>query len=63
MFIEVTDSDGEKILVNTDHVEMIMGNTVYFAFNIPDGVEHDYIECKETYDEIKEMIFGGNHND
>lgn len=48
-FIEVTASKkGTKCLFNVRHIETVINSTVYFA-------QH-YIECKESYEEIRAKI-------
>lgn len=67
MFIEVTTPQGTKALVNTRHIEMVKGSTIYMAFNIPHGVEQDVeqdnIFCKESYEEIKTLILEARKNE
>ena len=58
-FIEVTDLDGRKRLVNTDWIEEIWEGdnaSIYFAYNCPSGVDQDSLVVKESYSEIKRMI-------
>lgn len=48
-FIEVTASNkGTKCLFNVRYIEKVIKSTVYFA--------QDYIECKESYEEIRAKI-------
>lgn len=48
-FIEVTTSKkGTKCLFNVRYIEKVIKSTVYFA--------QDYIECKESYEEIRAKI-------
>ena len=59
-FIEVTD-DIKTHLLNVKHIEEVWKDkngkyTIYFAFNIPDAVEQDYVTTFESYDEIKRRI-------
>lgn len=60
-FIEV-HREGDPILVNLDWVEQIMigdnGSTIYFAFNLPHGVEQDYVTVDEGYGEMQRKIWG-----
>ena len=63
-FIEVTDIDGRKRLINTDWIEEIWDNgdysTIYFAFNCPNGVDQDSLVVNESYEEIKRAVVLGN---
>lgn len=63
-FIEVHDVNGKSNLINLAQVEQIECETngrcvIYFAFSLPDAIEQDYIVPKETYEQIKSKIFGG----
>lgn len=63
--IEVTTPDGKKVLVNTRWIEQIeekdSGAAVYFAFNMPNAYEQDYLYTKESYkEEIKMKVWGCN---
>lgn len=51
-FIEVERDDGKKILVNTQYIEEVADNYIYFAFSVPNAYEQDSLKCKETYDEL-----------
>ena len=64
-FIEV-HRNGASYLINLAHVEEIEcdtdGNcTIYFAFSVPypNAIVQDSIMPDETYDQIKNKIFGG----
>lgn len=50
MFIEVTSTSNSKILVNINEVQDIIKSTIYFK------TKGDFINCKETYDEIKNKL-------
>lgn len=54
-FIEVTDSNGWKRLVNTIHITDIVGSRVYLSC-CEDGKQIN-IDCKETYEQIRRMIW------
>lgn len=60
-FIEV-HQDGDPMLVNLDWVEQIMGaesgSIIYFAFNLPYGVEQDTVTVDEGYGEMQRKIWG-----
>jgi uncharacterized protein YlzI (FlbEa/FlbD family) len=59
-FIEVTDLDGRKRLINTAWIEEIWEGdnaTIYFAFQADNMVDQDYLVVKESYAEIKKMIW------
>lgn len=58
-FIEVTDLDGIKRLINTDWIEEIWKGDnaiIYFAFKAEKMVDQDYIVVKESYEKIKRAI-------
>lgn len=55
-FIEVTDGSNEKRFVNVSQIEEIWNNTIYLSFIVPNAVSQDYIDCQETYEEIKQKI-------
>ena len=56
-FIEVTDTKtNEPCLINIDWIEEVDGNNIYFAFSTPSSIAQDYIQCKESYEEIKQKI-------
>ena len=62
-FIEV-HVNGVSYLINLAHVEEIICYTdgkctIYFAYSVPDAIEQDYMTPDETYDQIKNKIFGG----
>ncbi len=62
-FIEVTDLDGRKRLINTEWIEEIWEGdnaTIYFAFQAENMVDQDSVVVKESYDEIKRAISMGN---
>ena len=54
-FIEVTDSNGDKRLINTNLITDIIGNTIYL--NCGASGEQASINCKETYEQIRSMIW------
>ena len=62
--IEVTTPDGDKWMVNTRWIEQIKkeehGTTIYFAFNIPNAIEQDYMQTIESYEEVKMKVWGCN---
>lgn len=49
--------DGKAHLINLDWVEKISGNTIYFAFNVPNAVEQDYLKVDETSEQLWRKIF------
>ena len=58
-FIEVTDLDGTKHLINTHWIEEIWEGdnaTVYFAFQAENMVDQDSLVVKESYGEVCEML-------
>jgi hypothetical protein len=54
-FIKV-HREGIPHLINLDWVEEIHENTIYFAFNVPNAVEQDYLEVDETFEQLLKMI-------
>ena len=54
-FIEVTDLEGRKRLINTDWIEEIWDGanaTIYFVFQIENLGDQDSLVVKESYAEI-----------
>lgn len=58
-FIEVT-SEGQKHLVNINHIIEVIGNTIYIADFSHLYVDLAHIDCDESYEEIAEMIAGAS---
>lgn len=68
-FIEVTLSGSvnepnehtTKRLINTRWIEQVIPcddyTMVYFAFEENYGIEPDFVKCKESYEEIKNMLW------
>lgn len=68
-FIEVTLSGSvnepnehtRKMLINTRWIEQVVPSEdytmIYFAFEENDGIEPDFVKCKESYEEIKNMLW------
>ena len=52
-FIEVTDSNGWKRLVNTTHITDIVGSRIYLDCVTDDSQLS--IDCKESYDQIRRI--------
>lgn len=62
-FIEVTDLDGRKRLINTAWIEDIWDGenaTIYFAFQAENMVDQDSLVVQESYAEIKMKVWGCN---
>ena len=62
-FIEVTDLDGRKRLINTAWIEEIWDGdnaTIYFAFQATNTIEPDSLVVQESYEEIKMKVWGCN---
>lgn len=59
-FIEVTDCDGKKRIINLAWVEEVWeeenGVCIYFAFSAPHAGEQDYLYVRESYEEIKRKL-------
>lgn len=53
-FIEITDSNGDKRLINTNMITDIIGSKIYL--NCGTVGEQTHINCKESYEEIRHMI-------
>lgn len=60
-FIEVTADDGGKRLINTAWIEEIFDSDgqaiIFYAVTPPLMEEQDWVKVKESYAEIKDMIF------
>lgn len=68
-FIEVTLSDlvnepnerTRKRLINTKWIEQVVPfdnyTMIYFAFEENDDIDLDFVKCKESYEEIKNMLW------
>lgn len=68
-FIEVTLSGSvnepnkhtRKRLINTRWIEQVIPfddfTMIYFAFEQDNGIEPDFVKCKESYEEIKNMLW------
>lgn len=54
-FIEVTDSNGDKRLINVNLITDIVNNIIYL--NCGAIGEQTSINCKESYEQIKDMIW------
>ena len=54
-FIKV-HREGIPHLIKLDWVEEIQEDRIYFAFNVPDAVEQDYLEVDETFEQLLKMI-------
>lgn len=54
-FIEVTDSNGWKRLINTSLITDIVGSRIYL--NCGTVGEQTHIDCKESYEQIRHMIW------
>lgn len=55
MFIEFEDTNGDKRLVNVNFITDIIGNKIYI--NTGATGEQISINCKESYEQIKRMIY------
>lgn len=53
-FIEITDSNGDKRLINTNMITDIIGSKIYL--NCGTVGEQTSINCQESYEEIRHMI-------
>lgn len=54
-FIEVTDAtNNAKRLLNVNHIQEVWGNTIYTLL-VENDIQ-DSVNCKETYEEIKQKI-------
>lgn len=66
-FIEVTDLDNRKRLVNTSWIEEVWSGsdldeddyaTIYFAFQAENMCDQDSLVVQESYKEIKRKVCG-----
>lgn len=55
-FIEVTDSNGSKRMINTSFITDIFENIIYL--NCGCSGEQQSIKCIENYEQIKKLIRG-----
>lgn len=55
-FIEVTDEQRTKHLINIRHIEEVVNSTIYLDVINPHCDEQDRIICEESYEEIKAKI-------
>lgn len=55
-FIELTNEYNESCLVNIRHIELVFGSTVFFDLVLDDSGHQSFIECRESYEEIKAKI-------
>ena len=62
-FIEVTDLEGRKHLINIMWVEEICEGyhaSIYFAFQDKNAVGQDVLKVRESYRDIKRTMWGNN---
>ncbi|CCY68962.1 unknown [Clostridium sp. CAG:678] len=56
-FIEVTNIKTDRPnLINIDWIEEVYDDNIYIAFNPCGCIIQDYIQCRESYEEIKQKI-------
>jgi hypothetical protein len=61
-FIEITDKNKCRRLLNVRHIEEVAENItkdgcyIYLAFNTPNATEQDYFEVAESYEAIIDKI-------
>ena len=57
-FIEVHQQRDPHIahLVNINHITEVIDNKIYTDDILPEAYDYPYIECCESYEEIKDMI-------
>ena len=57
-FIEVHEQRDSHTarLVNINHIIDVIDNKIYTDDILPDAYDYPYIECYESYEEIKDMI-------
>ena len=57
-FIEVHEQRDPHIahLVNINHITEVIDNKIYTDDILPEAYDYPYIECCESYEEIKNMI-------
>ena len=54
-FIEITDRNGWKRLVNTRNITDVIGSRIYI--NCDTDNQQLYIDCRESYEQIRRMIW------
>ena len=55
-FIEIEDINGAKRMVNVNFITDIVGSRIFINCGASD--EQPFINCKENYEQIKNMIMG-----
>jgi hypothetical protein len=62
MFLEVTSTTNERLIINSDHIEHIVGQTegcrITFAAQKVDG-RINSILVKETFDQLSALVKAG----
>ena len=62
-FVELTRTNGSKVLVNTDYIEAVHAEgyegrcVVYMAFTCPQATEQDYYTVKESYEDVVQYLY------
>ena len=51
-WINVTQADGEDVLINLDNVTAVIGRTLYFV----GGNDEDYLTARESHTELTALI-------
>jgi hypothetical protein len=63
-FIEVHSSEsGGLHLINIEHIVEVLGNVIYTDDFMPNATDFPHCPCKETYEEIKQLIYNATRGD
>lgn len=63
-FIEVHSQErGNPHLINVNHIVEIINNTIYTDDFLPTATDFPHTDCRETYEEIKNMIYNAIRGD
>lgn len=63
-FIEVHESNsGKEHLININHIVEVVKNIIYTDDFMPNATDFPHCPCKETYEEIKQLIYNATRGD
>ena len=60
-FIEVHSE--KPHLINIDHIVEVIDNTIYTDDFLPNATDFPHCSCKESYEEIKQLIYNATRGD
>ena len=64
VFIEVHYKEtNNPHFVNVAHIVDVVGNTIYTDDFLPTATDFPHIPCRETYEEIKKLIYNATHEE